>query len=321
MKVSNENYYINENGILKMEKTTLFFINKEKKVEIPIEKIRNVYFIGSGSCSNKVLKEFQKRKILLHYFGVNGEYIGTFYPKEHYISGEMLIRQVKNCMDEKERIKLAKLFVLGAMENMKWICNRFQLGDITLPDLEQINQIPQLMQQEGLIRKIFYSLIDRSLPEDFKIDKREYNPPSNRGNALLSFLNSLTYSAILSEIYHTHLHPAISFLHEPFERRFSLVLDISEIFKPIISERIILKFAHLKMLDPIIDFEDQKGVFLSKVGRKKMLQAFDEEINKTIKTRNTNRKVSLRNLIRIELYKLEKHFLNIKEYKPLKCWW
>lgn len=319
--MSKQNYYITENGKIIMKNTTLYFVNKEKKIELPIETIRSLYFVGSGSFSTKVLKEFQKRFILLHVFGVRGDYIGSFYPKEHFIAGEMLVRQVKNFINPIERLNLAKAFVSGAFENINWICSRFNLGTIEPLSLENTNSIAELMQKEGLIRNKFYSLLDKKFPEDFKIEKREYNPPSNRTNALLSFLNSLLYSCILSEVYHTHLNPSISYLHEPFERRFSLVLDIAEIFKPIISERILLRSINLKMLNPITDFEDQKGVFLSKIGRKKIIKEFDDEINKTIKFRTSNKKVSIRELIRIELYKLEKHLLGIKPFKPLKCWW
>ena len=316
-----ENLYLTKNGKLVMKNTTLYFITKEGKFELPIENIRNVYFIGSGSVSTKVLKEFQKHKIVLHFFGIRGEYIGTYYPKESYISGELLVRQVKAYTDKEKRLKLAKSFVEGAIKNIKWIVNRFNLGTLTIPDLKDVNSIEQLMQKEGLVRKQFYHLIDGKLPSEFKIEKREIRPPSNRGNAILSFLNSLTYSAVTSEIYHTHLNPSISYLHEPFERRFSLSLDVSECFKPLLSERLLLRLCDLKMIDPITDFEDRNGVFLSKIGLKKLVGEFDKELNKTVKMRRSNKKVSIRELIRIELYKLEKDLLNIKEYRPIVAWW
>jgi CRISP-associated protein Cas1 len=58
---------------------------------------------------------------------------------------------------------------------------------------------------------------------------------------LISFGNSLLYATTLSEIYRTQLNPTVSFLHEPSARRYSLSLDLSEIFKPIIVDRTIFK--------------------------------------------------------------------------------
>lgn len=64
---------------------------------------------------------------------------------------------------------------------------------------------------------------------EFVMSKRVRKPPNNQMNALVSYVNAMVY---ISEIYHIHLNPMISFLHEPNERRYSLALDISEIFKP-----------------------------------------------------------------------------------------
>jgi CRISPR-associated protein Cas1 len=41
----------------------------------------------------------------------------------------------------------------------------------------------------------------------------------------------------------TQLNPTVSYLHEPSQRRFSLALDLSEIFKPLIVDRVIFRVA------------------------------------------------------------------------------
>jgi len=317
--MTSEVFYITTDGKLIMKNNTLYFVNKEGKVVLPIEKIKVLYFLGSGSVSTSVLKEFKRRNIPIHFFDRNSYYIGSFYPKDYLVSGEIIVRQVQSYLDQNKRLKLASKFTLGAYQNINWICNRFKLGEISYPNFEEAKSIEQLMQKEGMVRKKFYELIDSKLLSDFKIVRREIMPPSNRGNAILSFLNSLVYTTVASEIYFTHLHPAVSFLHQPFERRYSLSLDVSEIFKPLLSERLLLRLVDLKMLDPIVDFMDKDGIFLSEIGRKKLIKAYDEELNKTIKMKNKN--YTIRQLIRNELYKLEKDLLGLEEYRPLKAWW
>ena len=66
------------------------------------------------------------------------------------------------------------------------------------------------------------------------MNKRVKRPPDNPINALISFGNTLLYTKTISAIYRTHLDQRISYLHEPSEGRFSLSLDISEVFKPVI---------------------------------------------------------------------------------------
>ena len=67
------------------------------------------------------------------------------------------------------------------------------------------------------------------------------------------------YTAILGEIYQTQLDPTISYLHQPSTKRFSLILDISEIFKPLIIDSIIFSLINNKRLNNS-DFDSEEEV-------------------------------------------------------------
>jgi len=90
-------------------------------------------------------------------------------------------------------------------------------------EIEGITTIPNLMQLEGEVRKVYYG--------GFPFERRTKRPPQNPLNAMISFGNSLLYTTILGEIYRTHLDPRIGYLHESNRRSFSLNLDIAEVFK------------------------------------------------------------------------------------------
>ena len=67
-------------------------------------------------------------------------------------------------------------------------------------------------------------------------------------NSLISFVNSLIYSKTLSEIYHTQLNATIRYLHEPGFRRYSLCLDLAEVFKPLIGDRLIFSLLNRRQI-------------------------------------------------------------------------
>jgi CRISPR-associated protein Cas1 len=140
-------------------------------------------------------------------------------------------------------------------------------------------------------------------------------------NCLISFANSLVYSTVLSEIYNTQLHPSISFLHEPFERRFSLSLDLAEIFKPFLGDRIIFKLLKKGMLSEEHFERDLNYCLLTEKGKQIFLKNFDERLKTTIKHKALGRKVSYQRLIRLECYKLIKHLFGTEEYSSFKMWW
>ena len=117
------------------------------------------------------------------------------------------------------------------------------------------------------------------------------------------------------------MDPTISFLHELYDRRFSLSLDISEVFKPLLSDRVIL---HLLMKGELgSDGFDSNlnGVLLNDKGKTKFLKHYEEKLMTTIKHRSLGRNVSYRSLIRLECFKIMKHILGMEVYKPFVIWW
>ena len=146
-------------------------------------------------------------------------------------------------------------------------------------------------------------------------------PPDNQINALISFANSMVYTTVLGEIYKTQLNPLVSFLHEPGTKRFSLSLDLAEIFKPLLADRIIFTLLNRKQLTDKHFTKKGRVCWLSEDGRKLFVRQFDERLNETIKHRRLGRNVSYRRLIRLECYKLIKHLLGQEPYKPFVIWW
>lgn len=190
-----------------------------------------------------------------------------------------------------------------------------------IPSIHSATGIQELMAVEGNIRQIYYTAFEPILGFDFEFKKRVKRPPNNAVNTLISFGNSMVYTAVLGEIYKTQLSPLISYLHEPGERRFSLALDIAEIFKPILSDRIIFKVLNKRIIQEN-DFEKKLGyAYMKESGRKAFIKEFDDRLQTTIQHRGLGRSVSYRTLIRLECYKLVKHLLAEKEYEPFQIWW
>ncbi len=179
--------------------------------------------------------------------------------------------------------------------------------------------IAQLMGIEGNIRERYYSGFDQIV--DLPFEKRSKQPPQNELNALLSFCNTLVYTTCLGELYRTQLNPTISFLHEPGDRRFSLSLDLAEIFKPILSERMIFSLLNKKQIQTDHFDQELNGCYLKENGRKIVLKDYNERLETTIHHRKLDRSVSYRRLIRLEAYKLVKHITGDEVYDPFKIWW
>ncbi|OSS41508.1 CRISPR-associated protein Cas1 [Desulfurella amilsii] len=327
------NYYIFKSGRIKKQDNSIIFEytedGVEKKIPIPIVDIDSIYLFGEIDINNKLINFLSQNNIMIHFFNYYGFYTGTFYPKEFLLSGDLLVKQVLHYYSNKKRIELAKEFVLGAIYgailNLKRykekIDNEIDELQNLIKSIEEQHSISMIMGVEGNAKEIYYNAFPKIINQKIEFKKRVKNPPDNMMNALISFTNSLIYSSVLKEIYKTQLNPTIAYLHEPSTRRFSLSLDISEIFKPIFGDRLIFTLLNDGVLKQSHFDKDLNFAYLKEEGRKIAVKAFEDKLNTTFHHKGLGRVVSYRKLIRLELYKLIKHLMNEEKYRSLNFWW
>lgn len=336
--------YIFSDGELKRRGNTLYFENEEGKKYIPVENCKEILIFGEVSFNKKFLEFLSQQEIILHYYSHYGYYMGSFYPREHYNSGYMIIKQTEHYLDVTKRLKLARKFVKGAIENMMKVLQyynrrgkdleeninsidnlKIKIGELSTDQND--NPLSALMALEGNAKEIYYKSFNEIIENnDFKFTSRSRRPPKTRLNALISFGNSLVYTAVLTEIYKTHLDPRIGYLHSSNFRRFSLNLDIAEIFKPIIGDRVIFSLINKRILNNnmfLTELGDKKsgGVVLNEKGRKVFIEEFEKRMKSTIRHPTLKRNVSYRQLILLEAYKIQKHLMGEKEYEPFIAQW
>lgn len=333
-----KSYYLFNPGRLSRKDNTLKFVPVlENGTEgmpkyLPVETVDNLYVFGSLDANSALYNFLGKNHISVHFFDYYEHYTGSFCPKEYLLAGKMQIEQTRTYLNSKRRMYLAQQTIDAAshnmMKNLKYYNNREKDVGSQIIDIEtyqtkliETTAIPELMGLEGNIRQTYYSAFDVILNEH-AMGNRTKQPPLNEVNTLISFGNMMCYTACLDAIYHTQLNPTISFLHEPGVRRFSLALDLAEIFKPILVDRIIFRVLNKKEIQSK-DFDLKINGCVLKDGAKKTFgKIWDEKLGETIQHRSLKKQVSYKQLIRLECYKLAKYILKIEpEYKPLKMWW
>jgi CRISPR-associated protein Cas1 len=334
-------YYLFNPGTLQRKDNTLKFTPVEEDGNgsehlgqpryLPVENIAEFYAFGSLNANSALYNFLGQNDIAVHFFDYYENYTGSFMPRDSLLSGKMLLAQTSHHQDKKKRIILARKFVEGAafnmLKNLRYYHTRGKDMDGIIEAIERYSlqlsaasDVAELMGLEGNIRQTYYDGFDLILT-DFQMDGRSKQPPRNEVNALISFGNMMCYSQCLRAIHQTQLNPTISYLHTPGERRYSLSLDISEIFKPILVDRVIFKLLNKKVLQEKHFDHKLNRCLLNPNGKKIFVQAFEERLTETIQHRSLKRKVSYRHLIKLECYKLSKHLLGMEEYKPFKMYW
>lgn len=328
-----KNYHIFSSGRIERKDNTVRFVDEaEEKSYLPIENVEAVFLHGQIDFNTRLISFLNRNGVAMHVFGWNDYYAGSIMPKRGHTSGQTLVNQVRAYDDPIHRLSIAQKLVDGSIHNMRtnvsyYHNRRTDLAHV-LTELETAasrigtsEDVSELMGIEATARKAYYQIFDAVLPDGFRMVRREFNPPSNEVNSLISFGNGLVYAGCVSAIRATALDPAVSFLHEPGERRYSLSLDLADVFKPILSDRVLFRVVNRKQITAD-DFEEELGAcLLSESGRKTYAKEFEKTLERTVEHPDLRRNVSYQYLLRLEAYKLKKHLLTGEEYRPFKRWW
>lgn len=324
-----KDYYILNNGRLKRKDNTIYFTDSEdNKRALPIEQIDSIHVYGEVDLNTKMINYISQYGVILNFYNYYGYYTGSFYPRKKNVSGFSLVCQSACYLNDDERIYIARSFIESAVHHILRNMRYYKVDESLIESIKKeseslkyVQDIQTLMGIEGRIRRNYYKSFNHILKNGYSFSKREKRPPKDPINALMSFGNSVMYTNVLKEIYKTQLDPTVSFLHEPSSKRFSLSLDIAEIFKPLIIDPIIFSLVNNKRLNKSDFVYEDEICYLSESGKKKFLSDFEGKMSTTIKHRKLNRQVSYRYFIRLECYKLIKHFIGDEKYKVLKAWW
>lgn len=328
-----KSFYIYNSGDLKRKDNTLQFTTYEgEKKDIPIERISDIYVMSEMSFNTAFINYISQYGIPIHFFNYYSYYNGSYYPRESLLAGQLIVEQVEHYTDYDKRVIIAKKIIEAAADNIyrnlryynsrgKDVSNVMKDIDYFRKRIPYTTSITELMGIEGNIRKQYYSAWNTIVNQEINFEKRVMHPPDNMINSLISYVNSLIYTKVLSEIYHTQLNPTISYLHEPGTRRYSLCLDLSEIFKPLLGDRLIFSLLNRKQITEDSFTKELNFLHLKKEASKLIAEEFEKRVRTTIMHKELEKQVSYQYLIRLEAYKLIKHLIGEKEYSGFKIWW
>lgn len=328
-----ESLYIYNSGTLVRKDNTLRFINQnDEKKDIPIERYSDIYIFGEVTVNSALLNILSQYGINIHFFNYYSFYTGSFYSREQLLAGQLLVKQAEHYSNEQKRLKIAQKFIDGASyniyRNLRYYNSRGKDLVFYMNEIESLRKyiyssqnVSELMGYEGNIRKIYYDAWNIIINQKIDFEKRVKHPPDNMINTLISFVNTIIYTRTLGEIYKTQLNPTISYLHEPGVRRFSLCLDLSEIFKPLIADRLIFSLLNKNQITESDFTKNLNFLHLDKKASQLIVKQIDEKLKTTVHHKELDKDVSYQYLIRLEAYKIIKHLIGEKEYQPFKMWW
>ena len=271
-----ETVFITKQGIRikRKDNQIVAFLKDEKVWSFPINRIKNVFIFGNIEISMPAINFLLSKDVDIYLLSHTGKFKGVITNTKLESNYTLRLKQYKAFVDEEKRLKIAKFFVLKKLESIERFTNT-DLLDLkrNLINAQSYNEILGI---EGTVSSFFFSNFkERLKKKDLGFRKREYYPPKDPINAILSLVYSLFYSLLFSVLQANGFDPYISFLHRKRGTHASLVSDFMEIFRVELSNFVLAVF-NAEVLSKE-DFEYKKeGCHLKNEKLKQFLEIFKE---------------------------------------------
>lgn len=207
--------------------------------------VSEIIITAKVSLSSWAIDYLAKLGILVHFLSESGRYMSSIIPGDSREKGNMTVSQSLTYADKNKRAEIAAEMVQGIkyniIRNMRYYNREGNLKENidSVRALEPRGKdIEGILGTEGKIWSIYYSVFPQM-----------FNLQGDPVNSMVSYGNALLYSTTLSAILISGLNPSVSYLHTPSDRSFSLALDIADIFKPVIVERVLATVVNNRMVD------------------------------------------------------------------------
>lgn len=314
---------------------SILFENPEKKMYIPVEAATVISVYSDIILSSDFIKFAADHWLTLRFHDKHGEYVGSFFPSYQKMSVKTTIAQSLLYSDKQKRLQLAKKIIIAGTQNIKSNIQYYnrRYDNINLSDnIKALSEFKKLMNEadsiehltltEARMRETYFSCFDSILHADgFKFERRSRRPPKNEVNAMISFGNTILYGYIADVIQKTDLDIRIAFLHSANRRSQSLNLDIAELFKPVIVDRLIFSLInkHIIVANKHFTANDDGSVLLNRESKSVFISAFKDKLSQKIDVKGE--KLSYAQLISREVWNLRGYILQGDKYTPFKCGW
>ncbi len=318
-------------GILRQKDYSALFDTDAAKSVIPLETVDRINIFSSVVFDSGFLDAVSRAGVYVNLFGRDYSFRGRFIPSGALKDQRLIFEQLAAYNNPEQRLQLAKEFDLASVHNLRLNIRYYNKN---YPDkaftsaLNRINDLYRRMKEtddyenllliEAKIRSAYYGCYDGFLRNDkFVFGERSKRPPLNEVNSMISFGNVVLYNYIATEILKSSLDIRIGYLHASNRRLESLNLDIAEIFRPLIVDRIIFTLINKgEISSDCFESSGDGGIYLNEDGKRILIREFYNKLGTTQMIKDKSFSYAM--LIDEEIRKLTRRFRNGEKYKAFR---
>ena len=305
--------YITQQGAVLHKSGNRIVVKKERDVlqEIPIVQLDEVVIFGNGHITTQTMGYLLHKNIPVSFLSSQGKYKGKLQPR---YAKDTLIRQHQYAVatDSAQCLDLAKCFVRGKLTNAIRFSKRqrtqneevksaLEAAHRALERLERAETLESLLGYEGTGTAAHYRAFRQFLAHDWDFTARQFRPPPDPINAMLSLGYTLLHNHVYTFINVVGFDPYCGYFHQPKHGHAALASDLMEEFRQIIVDGYVLSLVNNNRIKPD-DFEQtNKGIRFTKEALDQFLVGYYGRMQQTFQHPTRNEKTTYLRCIELQV--------------------
>lgn len=285
-------YVVEQGAKIKKERRRLVVVKDEQTLQsIPLIKIDQVLLFGNIGLTTPALTWLMSQNIDVVFCDSQGRYRGRVVGQS---SGHSKLRrlQYRRVDDPRFAVNTARTIVQAKLQNSRTLLLRYrrrlEKPELTiaidrLADLrqraERVHTVNSLLGVEGVGAAVYFEAFAGLFKQEaWRFEKRVRRPPTDPINVLLSFGYTLLTRRLEAAVEMVGLDPYLGCLHADSYNRPSLALDLTEEFRSIVVDSVVLRCLNSELITPdnFSRQEDpERPVLLDEAGRSRFIQEFE----------------------------------------------
>lgn len=303
-KLLNTLYILSEDSYSALDGENIVILFGEKTVgRYPLHTLQSIVCFSYKGASPALMGKCARMQIDLSFFTPHGRFLARTCGESQ---GNVLLRRTQYRMADEphESCELAKAFLIGKIYNARWQLERATRDHPDRVDVKRLKQISEFLAQsirniagcsdmeqlrgyKGEAAQKYFGVLDELILQNrsvFSFSGRSRRPPLDPTNAVLSFVYTLLANACASALEGVGLDSYVGFLHRDRPGRTSLALDLMEELRAVFADRLAITLINTRKInEKHFEIRENGAVFLNDMGRKIVLQAWQERKQEKIR--------------------------------------
>jgi len=325
-----ETIYVTDSGLQLKKKSDRIAVKKDGKIieEFRTIDLKRVLIFGNSHLTTDLMRYLASKGVEVAFLSEKGRFKFRLVPET---SKNIYLRMAQHDRhrDKTFRVRISKTLVRAKLKNQRSFLMRYQRNqpDVTLHNyietlkncmlkIDKTESVEEIMGVEGLGARNYFEAYGKLLLGGFEFAGREYHPPPDPVNALLSFGYMLLFNELSSLLEACGFDIFLGFLHSPIYGRASLANDLMEELRSPVIDRLVIYLINKRVVKLSQFTPDKKSVRMNDASRKSFLANYNSFMTVPFLDTKTKKQKNYRKILRERAREMEQAVLTNREYIP-----